>query len=516
LYPANATTNSQHGVMDISTIYKTLERMEEIGMPLLIHGESADPQVDIFDREEVFIEKTLAPLLADFTKLKVVLEHITSSFAVSFVREINQERLAATITPHHLLLNRSAMFAGGLRPHAYCLPVPKREEDRLVLRKAATSGEPCFFLGTDSAPHLKRDKESACGCAGVFCAPVALETYAQVFDEEGALDRLEGFSSIHGANFYGLPLNEGSITLQQTKHKCVAPQQYEGDRIEFFRDGEVLDWSVISCLDTSPSETSGGRSRSAASPWREERPPHLPCRMGELPAAVLFPGDPGRVDRFANILTDFRILGENREFRVATGFYKGIELGVCSTGIGGPSTEIALVEAAGLGCKFALRVGGTGALQSSIPVGTLLIVSEALRGGGAASSYAIQSQPATAHPQMIAALSKSAESSGVDARLALVASTDSYYAGQDRPYPHSDPALQTKLEAYRTRGAVAVDMEAETILVVGGALGLVSGVVLAVHANRSSDEWLEEFGDAQDRMIALGCDALSTLVRNEK
>jgi dihydroorotase len=516
LYPANATTNSQHGVAEICSIQRVLERLERIGMPLLIHGESIDPKVDIFDRERVFIETILTPLLLDFPALKVVLEHITTSFAVDFVRSDSSGRLAATITPHHLLINRNAIFSGGLRPHAYCLPVAKREADRLALRRAATSGEPCFFLGTDSAPHSKRTKESDCGCAGIFCAPVALETYAQVFDEEGTLDRLEAFASEFGANFYDLPLNTGTITLRRKSHKVESARRDESDRVEAFRDGEMLEWSIDEKPEKDGSRQSGTptHARSAASPWWEQRPPHLPCKMGDLPKAVLFPGDPARVDRFATVLTDFRIIGQNREFRIATGTFNGVELGVCSTGIGGPSTEIALVEAASLGCEFALRVGGTGALRSSIPVGTLLIVREALRGGGAASSYAIQSIPARADPRMIEALSQAAKESGVDTIPALVASTDSYYAGQDRPFPNSDPAFRTRLEAYRDRGADAVDMEAETILVVGNALGMASGVLLAVHANRSSDEWLEEFGEAQNRMITLGCDALSRLVRN--
>jgi len=516
LYPANATTNSQHGVTDIASIRRVLERLEKIGMPLLVHGESVDPNVDIFDRERVFIETILAPLLMDHPALKVVLEHITTAFAADFVRKNGAGRLAATITPHHLLINRNAIFAGGLRPHSYCLPIAKREADRLALRKAATSGEPCFFLGTDSAPHPKRAKESACGCAGIFCAPVALETYVQVFDEEGALHRLEAFASEYGANFYNVPLNKGTIALRRSSHKVETSRRDESDRVEVFRDGEILEWSVVGERERNSSPQSGDvtRARSAASPWREQRPPHLPCKMGDLPRAVLFPGDPARVDRFASVLTDFRIIGQNREFRIATGTFNGVELGVCSTGIGGPSTEIALVEAASLGCQFALRVGGTGAIRSSIPVGTLLIVREALRGGGAASSYAIQSIRAKADPLMIQALSQAANESGVHTLSALVASTDSYYAGQDRPFPNSDPASQTRLESYRNRGADAVDMEAETVLVIGNALGMASGVLLAVHANRSSDEWLEEFGEAQNRMITLGCEALSRLIRN--
>ena len=227
---------------------------------------------------------------------------------------------------------------------------------------------------------------------------------------------------------------------------------------------------------------------------------------------MLFPGDPGRVDRFASILTDFEILGQNREFRIAKGLFNGVSLGVCSTGIGGPSTEIALVEAAALGCRFALRVGGTGALNPAIPVGSLLVVNEALRGGGAASFYAPPGHPARAHPKMLEALAEAASESATPTRLACVASTDSYYAGQGRPFPNSDPTPSTQLDAFRARGADAVDMEAETILILGEALGLIAGAILAVHANRATDDWLEDFAPAQDRMLRLGCDALRKLV----
>ena len=214
LYPADATTNSAHGVTDIRNIYPALERMQEIGMPLLVHGEVTDPDVDVFDREAVFIERVLDPLVRDFPALKIVFEHITTAEAADFVRDAGPN-VAATITPQHLHLNRNALFAGGLRPHAYCLPVAKREKHRLAVRAAATSGSPKFFLGTDSAPHPRDAKESACGCAGIFNAPFALESYAQVFEEEGALDRFEGFASEHGARFYGLPLNEGTVTLER-------------------------------------------------------------------------------------------------------------------------------------------------------------------------------------------------------------------------------------------------------------------------------------------------------------
>jgi dihydroorotase len=215
LYPAGATTNSASGVTDIGRVARVLERMERIGMPLLVHGEVTDPAVDVFDREAVFIDRILLKTLADFPALKIVFEHITTRHAADLVLSATFPNLAATITPHHLMLNRNALFEGGLRPHAYCLPVVKREEHRIAVRKAAVSGSPNIFLGTDSAPHVVGAKESSCGCAGLFNAPFAIEAYAQVFDEEGALDKLEGFASEHGARFYGLALNDGSITLQR-------------------------------------------------------------------------------------------------------------------------------------------------------------------------------------------------------------------------------------------------------------------------------------------------------------
>jgi len=214
LYPAGATTNSDAGVRDPHNIAAALETMERIGMPLLIHGEVTDPVVDIFDREAVFIERHLQPLLQRHAGLKVVLEHITTADAAEFVAQ-GPANLAATITPHHLHINRNAMFQGGLRPDFYCLPVAKRELHRLALRAAATSGNPKFFLGTDSAPHPREAKEAACGCAGIYNAPFALESYATVFEQENALDRFEAFASEHGPRFYGLPLNEGTITLER-------------------------------------------------------------------------------------------------------------------------------------------------------------------------------------------------------------------------------------------------------------------------------------------------------------
>jgi dihydroorotase len=214
LYPANATTNSAAGVTDVRNIYPVLERMQTIGMVLCVHGEVTDPDVDIFDREAEFIERTLEPLTQDFPGLKVVLEHITTAEAADFVSSA-ADTVAATVTPHHLMINRNAIFEGGLRPHAYCLPVAKRERHRLAVRKAATSGSPKFFLGTDTAPHSVRAKHSGCGCAGIFNAPTALEAYATVFDEDGALDRLEAFASENGPRFYGLPLNDGEVTLER-------------------------------------------------------------------------------------------------------------------------------------------------------------------------------------------------------------------------------------------------------------------------------------------------------------
>ena len=240
LYPAGATTNSASGVTDVTNIYPVLKRMQTIGMVLCVHGEVTDPQVDVFDREAVFIERVLEPLTRAFPALKIVFEHITTIQAVEFVKAMGTN-VAATVTPQHLILNRNAIFAGGLRPHAYCLPVAKREEQRLAVRKAATSGSPKFFLGTDSAPHAREAKESACGCAGIFNAPFALESYATVFDEDGALDHLEAFASINGPTFYGLPLNEGTVTLERTE--VEVPQQIAG--VVPFHAGETLRWRFV-------------------------------------------------------------------------------------------------------------------------------------------------------------------------------------------------------------------------------------------------------------------------------
>lgn len=250
LYPAHATTNAAAGVRDLASLNPVLDTMERLGMPLLLHGEVTDHGVDVFDREAVFIDRHLQPLLRRFPGLKVVFEHITTAEAVAFVRA-STPQLAATITPHHLHINRNAMFDGGLRPDFFCLPVAKRETHRLALRQAATSGEPCFFLGTDSAPHARTAKEAACGCAGIFNAPTALESYALAFEEEGALDRLEAFASLHGPRFYGLPPNEERITLQ--RDGLAVPVRLHlndaaGRAIELvpFHAGQVLPWRLAS------------------------------------------------------------------------------------------------------------------------------------------------------------------------------------------------------------------------------------------------------------------------------
>lgn len=240
LYPAHATTNAAHGVTDVATLAPALEAMQRIGMPLLVHGEVTDPEADIFDREALFIERVLAGLMRDFPELKIVFEHITTAEAVAFV-EASGPCLAATITPHHLVINRNAMFEGGIRPHAYCLPVAKRERHRQAVRRAATSGSAKFFLGTDSAPHAVGAKESACGCAGIFNAAYALETYAAVFEEEGALGRLEAFASVNGALFYGLPLNEGQVVLERAP--VTVPDRI-GDIVPFLA-GETLGWRLV-------------------------------------------------------------------------------------------------------------------------------------------------------------------------------------------------------------------------------------------------------------------------------
>ena len=243
LYPAGATTHSDAGVTRISRCFHTLERMEEVGLPLLVHGESTDPAIDVFDREKAFIEETLGPLVERFPSLKVVLEHITTRDAVQYV-EVTGANVAATITAHHLLLNRNALFQGGIRPHHYCLPVLKREEHREALVEAATSGNPKFFLGTDSAPHARSAKETGCGCAGIYTAHAALELYATAFEEAGALDKLEGFASRFGPAFYGLPVNKDTITLVREEWPVPETLGFGKDKLVPLRAGETISWKL--------------------------------------------------------------------------------------------------------------------------------------------------------------------------------------------------------------------------------------------------------------------------------
>jgi len=244
LYPAHATTNSAHGVTDIRKMTDVLDTMQRIGMPLLIHGEVTDKHVDIFDREAVFIEQVLTPLVADYPALKIVLEHITTAEAAQFVLDAGPH-VGATVTPQHLVINRNAMFDGGIRPHAYCLPVAKREHHRLAVRRAVTSGSAKFFLGTDSAPHGVARKEAACGCAGIFNAPFALESYLQVFEEDGVIDRFEAFASENGPRFYGLPLNEGTVTLEKTGVAVPALIGEGENALVPFHAGETLAWKLV-------------------------------------------------------------------------------------------------------------------------------------------------------------------------------------------------------------------------------------------------------------------------------
>jgi dihydroorotase len=243
LYPAGATTNSDAGVTDLRKCYKTLEVMQEVGMPFLVHGEVTSPEIDLFDREAVFIDTVMKPLRADMPELKVVFEHITTSDAAAYVAEASGP-IAATITAHHLLYNRNEIFKGGIRPHYYCLPVLKRETHRQALVKAATSGNPRFFLGTDSAPHAKGVKEHACGCAGCYTALHAMELYAQAFDQVGALDKLEGFASFFGPDFYKLPRNAGSITLKRESWTLPNELSYLDGSLVPLNGGETINWKV--------------------------------------------------------------------------------------------------------------------------------------------------------------------------------------------------------------------------------------------------------------------------------
>lgn len=243
-YPAGATTNSDAGVTNIKNAYPALKKMEEVGLPLLIHGEVTDQSVDVFDREHVFIETVLKPLLNDFPKLRVVLEHITTKQAAEFVASAG-ENIAATITPHHLLFNRNIMFKGGMNPHYYCLPILKRETHREALVKAATSGSSKFFLGTDSAPHTQDNKETSCGCAGIYSAHAAIELYAEAFDNANALDKLEGFASFYGADFYGLPRNTDTITLEKMDWQVPDSYTFAEHKLIPLRAGETIHWKRL-------------------------------------------------------------------------------------------------------------------------------------------------------------------------------------------------------------------------------------------------------------------------------
>jgi dihydroorotase len=244
-YPAGATTNSDSGVTDIAKVQGVLEKMAEIGMPLLLHGEVTDAEIDIFDREAVFIERILGPLVARIPDLKIVLEHITTANAAEFVAG-SGPNIAATVTAHHLVINRTDIFKGGIRPHLYCLPIAKREVHRQALRRAVASGDPKFFLGTDTAPHAAHTKETACGCAGIFTAATATELYAEVFDELDALDKFEAFASLNGPAFYGLPVNEATVTLERAD--WTAPETVEaaaGEKVVAFKGGETLSWRLV-------------------------------------------------------------------------------------------------------------------------------------------------------------------------------------------------------------------------------------------------------------------------------
>ncbi|MCK9202280.1 MAG: dihydroorotase [Gallionella sp.] len=244
LYPAGATTNSDAGVTDLRKTYAALEEMQRCGMPLLVHGEATGADIDIFDREAVFIERVMQPLLKDMPELRVVFEHITTKDAAQFVASA-PDNIAATLTPQHLLYNRNAMLVGGIRPHFYCLPILKRETHREALVQAATSGSKKFFLGTDSAPHAQHTKENACGCAGCYSAHSAIELYAEAFEQTGALDKLEAFASFHGADYYGLPRNTGKITLRREEWHMPHTVEFGGSKLVPLRAGEAMKWKLI-------------------------------------------------------------------------------------------------------------------------------------------------------------------------------------------------------------------------------------------------------------------------------
>ena len=244
LYPAGATTNSAAGVTALKALYPVIEAMEKHDLPLLIHGEVTDADCDIFDREKAFIDTALIPLTAEFPALRVVFEHITTRDAVQFV-EAGSDRIAATVTAHHLLYNRNDLFVGGIKPHLFCLPVLKRDQHQLALRRAVTSGHPRFFLGTDSAPHTRQDKESSCGCAGCYTAHAALELYAEVFDEEHSLDQLERFASFNGPDFYQLPRNSGTVTLEKVSQEIPADLPLGSQRLIPLRAGERVQWTLM-------------------------------------------------------------------------------------------------------------------------------------------------------------------------------------------------------------------------------------------------------------------------------
>lgn len=245
LYPAGATTHSQAGVANFSKLHTVFEAMENVDLPLLIHGESIDPTVDIFDRETVFLEKQLTPLIQAFPKLRIVLEHISTKEAVDFITDAS-DKVAATITAHHLLYDRNVIFKGGIHPHYYCLPILKRQEDQKALRKAATSGHASFFLGTDSAPHATENKENDCGCAGIYTAHAAIELYAEIFEEENALEKLEQFASINGPTFYKLPVNTKKITLEKKSWKVPEYLSFGKEVLVPLRAGEAITWQLLS------------------------------------------------------------------------------------------------------------------------------------------------------------------------------------------------------------------------------------------------------------------------------